>query len=76
MGLMDDTNLERFKADLRPLLAEYDAVAAELKVIDEALMVDAEANGALWESRYGLERALEAASTAIIERVGLWLMEG
>jgi hypothetical protein len=74
--MMDDMRLERFKADLRPLLAEYDAVSAELKLIDEALMVGGESNGALWESRYTLERALEAASTAIIERVGQWLAEG
>lgn len=73
--MINDARLEGFKADLRPLLAEYDAVYAELKMINEALVVEGESSGA-WESRYSLERALEAASTAIIERVGVWLSEG
>lgn len=73
---MDDARLEQFKADLRPLLAEYDAVQAELKYIDEVLAAGGELGGAGWESRYALERALEAASTAIIECVGQWLAEG
>ncbi len=74
--MMDDTRLDGFKADLRPLLAEYDAVSAELKLIDEALAAGGELNGEAVGYRYSLERALEAASTAIIERVGLWLAEG
>jgi hypothetical protein len=74
--MIDNPRLEGFKADLRPLLAEYDTVSAELKLIDEALIANGELSEEVWESRYSLERALEAASTAIIERVGLWLSEG
>jgi hypothetical protein len=74
--MIDNPHLEGFKADLRPLLAEYDTVSAELKLIDEVLMANGELSEEVWESRYSLERALEAASTAIIERVGLWLSAG
>ena len=74
--MMDDTRLEHFKADLRPLLAEYDAVSAELKALDEALAAEGELSGEAMGYRYSLLDTLEAISTSIINRVGVWLAEG
>ena len=74
--MIENTGLEHFKADLRPLLAEYDAVSAELKSLDEALALEGELSGESLGYRNGLLDTLEAISTTIINRVGLWLEEG
>ncbi len=73
---MDPDRLERFKADLRPLLADYDAVRSELIRIDEALMVTGDPDGSLLAQRATLSDTLEAIGTLIIDCVGQWLEEG
>lgn len=74
--MIEDVSLEHFKADLRPLLAEYDAVSAELKTLDETLALEGELTGEVLGYRNSLLDTLEAISTTIINRVGRWLEEG